>query len=349
MAHLITGFAGIEHIKSADQGSFNAAFFGAGEFVMEIGSQLKATIINNNTVRIADGDLLMQGRHIRINPSTYEDMTIDTGAANMNRIDLIVCTYEKDASSGIETAKIEVVKGTAVSGSASEPSIVKGNILEGAIKNQMPLYRVNINGVALASVTKKFTTCPTYKKLAEQYAAQFQEAVDSYIGALNILDTMSAINSNTKANQLAGALSLKEFAASIISGNQKVKAAQTADNATKATTATTATTANAVAWGNITGKPSTFTPISDYLVVQSVSKSDSISGYGDLSVSVAKSGYTPIGVAGITVSSSKYPYSVGKFDISGTTLNISVSTYKYQSPAPGDSITVTAKILYKKN
>lgn len=271
MAHLITGFAGIEHIKSADQGSFNAAFFGTGEFVMEIGSQLKATIINNNTVRIADGDLLMQGRHIRINPSTYEDMTIDTGAANMNRIDLIVCTYEKDASSGIETAKIEVVKGTAVSGSASEPSLVTGNILEGAIKNQMPLYRVNINGVALASVTKKFTTCPTYKKLAEQYAAQFQEAVDSYIGALNILDTMSAINSNTKANQLAGALSLKEFAASIISGNQKVKAAQTADNATKATTAdnatkattaTTATTANAVAWGNVTGKPSSFTPSS---------------------------------------------------------------------------------------
>lgn len=271
MAHLITGYAGIDHIKSADQGSFNAAFFGTGEFVMEIGSQLKATIINNNTVRIADGDLLMQGRHIRINPSTYEDMTIDTGAANMNRIDLIVCTYEKDASSGIETAKIEVVKGTAVSGSASEPSIVKGNILEGAIKNQMPLYRVNVNGVALASVTKKFTTCPTYKKLAEQYAAQFQEAVDSYIGALNILDTMSAINSNTKANQLAGALSLKEFAASIISGNQKVKAAQTADNATKATTAdnatkattaTTATTANAVAWGNVTGKPSSFTPSS---------------------------------------------------------------------------------------
>lgn len=273
MAHLITGFAGIEHIKSADQGSFNAAFFGTGEFVMEIGSQLKATIINNNTVRIADGDLLMQGRHIRINPSTYEDMTIDTGAANMNRIDLIVCTYEKDASSGIETAKIEVVKGTAVSGSASEPSIVKGNILEGDIKNQMPLYRVNINGVALASVTKKFTTCPTYKKLAEQYAAQFQEAVDSYIGALNILDTMSAINSNTKANQLAGALSLKEFATSIISGNQKVKAAQTADNATKATTAdnatkattaTTATTANAVSWGNVTGKPSSFTPSSHH-------------------------------------------------------------------------------------
>ncbi len=259
MAHLITGFAGIEHIKSADQGSFNAAFFGTGEFVMEIGSQLKATIINNNTVRIADGDLLMQGRHIRINPSTYEDMTIDTGAANMNRIDLIVCTYEKDASSGIETAKIEVVKGTAVSGSASEPSIVKGNILEGAIKNQMPLYRVNINGVALASVTKKFTTCPTYKKLAEQYAAQFQQACDTYIGALNILDSMASVKSNTASNQLAGALAVKEFFNSIVTGSQKVKAAQTADNATKATSATSA---SAVPWSGVTGKPSSFTPSS---------------------------------------------------------------------------------------
>ena len=149
MAHLVTGYAGKEHIRSADQGSFNAAFFGDGEFVMSSGSRFAGAIINNNTVRISDGDMLMQGRHIRIEPNTYEDLTISTGTAGTNRIDLIVMTYEKNAASGIESAKLEVVQGTATSGTPSAPEIVSGDILNGDLKNQMPLYAVYVSGVAL--------------------------------------------------------------------------------------------------------------------------------------------------------------------------------------------------------
>lgn len=141
MAHLVTGYAGKEHIRSADQGSFNAAFFGDGEFVMSSGSRFAGAIINNNTVRISDGDMLMQGRHIRIEPNTYEDLTISTGTAGTNRIDLIVMTYEKNAASGIESAKLEVVQGTATSGTPSAPEIVSGDILNGDLKNQMPYMR----------------------------------------------------------------------------------------------------------------------------------------------------------------------------------------------------------------
>ena len=257
MAHLITGFAGIEHIKSADQGSFNAAFFGSGQNVLDIGNQLKANIISNSTVRILDGDILMKGRHIRV--EGFEDVTIETGSAGTSRIDLIVMTYFKDTNTGIETAYLEVIKGNETTGTASEPSYIEGNILGGANKNQMPLYAVRINGVSLASVTKKFGTLLSFQDMAEYYAAQFQQACDTYIGALNILDSMASVKSNTASNQLAGALALKEFFNSIVTGSQKVKAAQTADNATKATSATSA---SAVPWSGVTGKPSSFTPSS---------------------------------------------------------------------------------------
>ena len=112
--HLITGYKGTEHIKSKDARSFNAAMFGDGEFVMEIGEQIDASIINNNTVRVLDGDILMQGGHIRIETDTYEDLTIQTGTAGKKRIDLIVMTYEKDASQGTETAFLEVMGGKTV-------------------------------------------------------------------------------------------------------------------------------------------------------------------------------------------------------------------------------------------
>jgi len=213
--HLITGYAGEEHIHSADQGSFNASFFGGGEYVMEAGNQLEASIMDNNTVRILDGDLLMQGRHIRIDVDTYEDITITTGTAGVNRNDLIVMQYSKDTSTDIETAELVVIKGTETEGTASDPEYTSGDILAGASFNQMPLYRVKVEGVVLTAVEPLFTTIPTYKKLAEQYAKQFEEACSTYLGALNILDTKEEIEANTKENQLAGALALKEVIASI--------------------------------------------------------------------------------------------------------------------------------------
>ena len=215
MTHLITGYAGVEHIQSADAGAFNAAFFGDGQYVMESGSQFEGSIIDNNTVRILDGDMLMYGRHIRIEPNTYEDIAVATGKAGTNRIDLICMVYKKNASNGIEESYLQVVKGTEITGTASAPEYTDGNILEGATLNQMPLYKVVIEGVVLKEIIPLFVTIPTYKTLAEKYAAEFQAKCESHLESLNVLDTMEEVDANTQENQLAGALALKELKAMI--------------------------------------------------------------------------------------------------------------------------------------
>lgn len=209
--HLVTGYRGEEHITSADQGSFNASFFGGGEYVMEAGNQFEASIMDNNTVRILDGDALMKGRHLRIEPKTYADVTITTGTAGVNRNDLIVFQYSKDTSTDIETPEIVVIKGKETEGTAVDPEYTDGDILGGATFNQMPMYRVKVEGVVLTGIEPLFNVIPTYKTLAEKYAKQFQEACDTYIGLLNILDTMEEVEANTQEGQLAGALSLKEL------------------------------------------------------------------------------------------------------------------------------------------
>lgn len=208
MAHLVTGYAGYAHIQSADQGSYNAAFFGGGQYVMESGNRFEASILDNNTVRVLDGDLLMYGRHVRIEPDTYEDMTIDTGIAGQKRIDLICMTYEKNTTDGTERAFLEVVKGIGTEGTVKVPDYTDGNILNGAVKNQLPLYQVNIDGVVLANITPLFTTIPTYKTLAERYAAQFEATINA-LKAADILDTIEEIDANTQGNMFAGALALK--------------------------------------------------------------------------------------------------------------------------------------------
>lgn len=264
MIHLITGYKGYEHIKSSDQGRFNAAFFGQGQFVMNFGNNLSATITSNNNVRILDGDILMHGRHISINQGTYEDVTIATGTSGKNRVDLIVMTYEKNESDGKEDAYIEVIKGTESTGTATTPTYTSGNILEGASKNQMPLYKVTVSGVVLSSVEKLFTVIPTYKDLATQYAQQFQQACETYLGALNILDSSSGILANELENQLAGALGVKQIAES----KQDAKTAITTSNidnqsvkyAKSAGSAKTADSTNSVKWGNVSEKPSAYPP-----------------------------------------------------------------------------------------
>lgn len=180
MAHLVTGYAGKEHIKSADQGSFNASFFGMGEFVMNTGSKFNASIIDNNTVRVEDGDLLMHGRHIRIEPNTTEDMTISTGTAGKKRIDLIVMTYEKDATDATEIAYLEVLEGDETEGEPSAPTIESGNILEGATKNQMPLYEVRVEGVVLSSIRPLFSISGNFKMLADEALAEFRSTTTAY-------------------------------------------------------------------------------------------------------------------------------------------------------------------------
>ena len=219
MVHLITGYAGEEHIQSADQGSFNASFFGTGQYVMEAGNQMEASITSNNNVRILDGDILMMGRHIRIASNTYEDVNITTGTAGTNRNDLIVMEYSKDANSGVETAQLKVIMGVETEGTATDPAFVSGDILAGAILNQMPLYSVRIEGVVLADVVPLFETIPTYQALAERYRAEFVKACQTHLESLNILDTMEEVSANTQANQLAGALAVKEMNDTLIASD----------------------------------------------------------------------------------------------------------------------------------
>lgn len=268
MIHLITGYKGYEHIKSSDQGRFNAAFYGQGQFVMNIGNNLSASITSNNNVRILDGDILMHGRHISINQDTYEDVTIATGTSGKNRIDLIVMTYERNESDGKEDAYIEVIKGTESTGTATTPTYTSGNILEGASKNQMPLYKVNVSGVVLSSVEKLFTVIPTYKDLATQYAQQFQQACETYLGALNILDSSDTIMENNDKNQLAGALGVKQIVNELVEKKQDKSTAITTSNigsqyvnyANNSNYANGAGVANSVAWGNVSGKPNSYPP-----------------------------------------------------------------------------------------
>lgn len=156
--HLVTGYEGAEHIQSQDQGSFNIAAFGGGQYVLDHGYKFAASLLAGNTVNIKDGDMLIQGRHVRLAAGQTEDVTYDYGTTGMLRKDLICARYTKNNSTGVENIQFVVIKGTEASSAPVDPEYNEGTITDGNdLINDFPMYRLTFNGTEVTLSDPLFT------------------------------------------------------------------------------------------------------------------------------------------------------------------------------------------------
>lgn len=151
---LITGHAGSAHVSAADAGWLNVGVVGEGKYVLDTGTQFVCNVQSANLVTIGIGDALFEGRHVRV--SATENVALDNGAQGMNRNDLICIKYEYASSTSVESASIAVIKGTASSGTATDPDVPSGSILEGATTAYMPLWRIPISGITVGTPEKLY-------------------------------------------------------------------------------------------------------------------------------------------------------------------------------------------------
>lgn len=156
-------------VSPAADGSLYSKIFGSGCYVLSGGNELKAEIQSNNLIKIYDGDLIMQGRHSCIPASDSDNVTINNGSQGMNRKDLIVARYTKD-STGVEDVTLQVVQGTATSGTATAPGYTDGDILKGATAKDFPLYEVSLTGINITEVKKLFKVLGTNEDLSDKVA-----------------------------------------------------------------------------------------------------------------------------------------------------------------------------------
>lgn len=152
--NIITGYTGVPHITSAQDRAENQGTFGTGSYILNVGLKMAAEIISATEVRIKDGVLSHQGCLGIIESGMYDALTIANGSQGMKRLDLIVCRYEKNSETNIESLSLVVIQGTATSGTPTDPSYNTGSIQGGDSPVDFPLYRVNINGVSISSITQ---------------------------------------------------------------------------------------------------------------------------------------------------------------------------------------------------
>lgn len=164
---LVTGKRGEPHIKSEHIGSFNNAIIGdGGKYVLDSGKKFSYEIVSNNLLRIYDGDAVNQGRHMLIKRGEYVDVPIENGTQSQKRSDIIVLKYKKNTSTGVETAGLDIIKG--VPGDVpTDPEYLSTDILTSATEDDMPLYRVYLNGLNIESVEPLFDVLVPIKKMKD--------------------------------------------------------------------------------------------------------------------------------------------------------------------------------------
>lgn len=145
---IVTGKAGVPHVSSADDGRRIAGEVGTGSYVLKTGGKLAPSLVDANTVRIATGDMIVQGRHIGV--TAPEDVKVASGSQGKKRMDYICVHYTRDVSGSsptlVETVEWKVLQGTPGS-SAAAPSVPKGSILDGDADVTVPICSVTFDGL----------------------------------------------------------------------------------------------------------------------------------------------------------------------------------------------------------
>lgn len=165
MAELITGRGGTDHVDSEDFGAFNAVTLGDGTYILSGCSMAMKTA---STLHIAAGELLMQGRHVRIK-GAGEDIDVAVGTTGYNRNDLVALHYKQEG--GIESVSVEVVAGTPTTGAASDPELGGGSILNGDAEAYVAIARVPIVGLAPSEPVVLVGGLKSNSQLAESISA----------------------------------------------------------------------------------------------------------------------------------------------------------------------------------
>lgn len=148
---LVTGYFGVDsegkpnrHVSSAEDGARQAGTLGPGCYVLSTGSKLSATMEDANTLVVADGDAVMNGRHVRLTETT--SFTIPTGVQGQKVSNVAVLRYQVGSDS-VESVTPLVLTGEPSTGEPTDPEHNEGSILDGDSPVDFPLYRVVTDGI----------------------------------------------------------------------------------------------------------------------------------------------------------------------------------------------------------
>ena len=221
---IVSGRTGSPHVTSQQFRQMLEGILGQDSYILTSGENLKPELSSNNLLKIRSGMMCHHGCISCVEIGTYDEVTLTNGSHGMQRIDLVVNRYTRNAETEVEKCEWKVITGTAKASSPAVPTYTKGNLQEGDLVDECPVFEIHYNGINVTEVksllsvagslaelngklSKKVDTTTVGVGIPESFTGQYLNSAPIYQKMINIgtlpNNTTKSINTGiTDANYI---------------------------------------------------------------------------------------------------------------------------------------------------
>lgn len=149
---IVSGRTGSPHVTSQQFRQMLEGILGQDSYILTSGENLKPELSSNNLLKIRSGMMCHHGCISCVEIGTYDEVTLTNGSHGMQRIDLVVNRYTRNAETEVEKCEWKVITGTAKASSPAVPTYTKGNLQEGDLVDECPVFEIHYNGINVTEV-----------------------------------------------------------------------------------------------------------------------------------------------------------------------------------------------------
>lgn len=151
---IVSGRTGKPHVTSQQFRQLIEGTVGQESCILTSGENLEPELASNNSLKIRSGMLAHHGNISSVKIGTYDAVNLSNGSQGMKRIDLVVCRYTRNAETEVESCNWVVIMGTPVASNPVAPAYTVGNLQDGDLVDDCPVFEVHYDGINVTEIKK---------------------------------------------------------------------------------------------------------------------------------------------------------------------------------------------------
>lgn len=151
---IVSGKTGTPHATSEQFRQIIEGTIGQGSYILTSGENLEPELSSNNMLKIRGGMMSHHGNVSCVELNTYDEVTLTNGSQGVKRIDLIVNRYTRNDETGLEKNEWVVIIGTPDATNPKVPEYIAGNLQNGDLTDDCPVFEVHYDGINVTEVKK---------------------------------------------------------------------------------------------------------------------------------------------------------------------------------------------------
>ncbi len=162
---IVSGRTGKSHVTSQQFRQIIEGIVSGGSYVLPSGENLEPELASNNLLKIRSGMMSHHGNVSSVKIGTYDEVELTNGTQGMKRIDLIVNRYTRNEEDNTEKNEWVVIMGTPAEKNPVVPEYTKGNLQNGDLVDDCPVFEVHFDEINIVEVKKRLEIFQTSKDL----------------------------------------------------------------------------------------------------------------------------------------------------------------------------------------